>query len=109
MCTVVHTTAKTSTITTVAHVRPHGSCTAVQSSTAAAAAIHVVFPSSSMTSRLIRYPRTRRLRLLLTVKILVPTTVVRQAAIAIFVRLIVVNTVSGLVCRSHAHCAGGVA
>lgn len=108
ICTVVHTTAKTITITTVAHVRPNASCTAVKGTTAAAAAVHVVFSSPSMTSRLIRCPRSRRL--LLAVKILVPAAVVRQAAIArtIVVRLVMVSTAPGLVSRSHAYGTGRV-
>lgn len=51
------------------------------------------------------------MRLLLTIKIFVPATVVRQAAITrtIVVRLVMVSTVPGLVSRSHAYCAGRVA
>lgn len=51
------------------------------------------------------------LLLLLTIKILVPATVVRQAAITrtIVVRLVMVSTGSGLVSRSHAYGTGSAA
>lgn len=72
VCTVVHTTAKIITITSVAHVARSDAAATVQSATAA---VHVVFSSSRVTPRLIRCPRT-------TGQILGSSAVVRQAAVA---------------------------
>lgn len=92
VCTVVHTTAKIITITSVAHVAgPDAAAAAVQS---AAAAVHVVFSSPRVAPRLIRCPRS-------TGQILVASAVVRQAAVAAVavVRLLVVV---GVAVRAHA-------
>lgn len=76
ICTVVHTTAKTITITTVAHVRPNASTSAAVHGSAAGS-VHVIFSPPGVPSRLIRCPWTRRLLLLLAIQILIPTAVVR--------------------------------
>lgn len=92
VCTVVHTTAKIITITSVAHVAgPDAAAAAVQSATAA---VHVVFSSPRVAPRLIRCPRA-------TGQILVASAVVRQAAVAAVavVRLLVVV---GVAVRAHA-------
>lgn len=93
VCTVVHTTAKIITITSVAHVAgpDAAAAAAVQSATAA---IHIVFSSPRVAPRLIRCPRTAG-------QILVASAVVRQAAVAAgaVVRLLVVV---GVAVRAHA-------
>lgn len=94
VCTVVHTTAKIITITSVAHVARSDACVSVQSATAA---VHVVFSSSRVAPRLVRCPRT-------TGQVLVPSAVVRQAAVATvsIVRLLLLLVVIGVTVRTHA-------
>lgn len=95
VCTVVHTTAKIITITSVAHVARSDACVSVQSATAA---VHVVFSSSRVTPRLVRCPRT-------TGQVLVPAAVVRQAAVAtvsIVRLLLLLLVVIGVTVRAHA-------
>lgn len=95
VCTVVHTTAKIITITSVAHVARSDACVSVQSATAA---VHVVFSSPRVTPRLVRCPRT-------TGQVLVPAAVVRQAAVAtvsIVRLLLLLLVVIGVTVRAHA-------
>lgn len=95
VCTVVHTTAKTITITSVAHVVRSDAATAVQSATAT---VHVVFSSPRVTPRLIRCPRS-------TGQILVTSAVVRQATVATvaIVRLLLLLVVISVAVGAHAY------
>lgn len=95
VCTVVHTTAKTITITSVAHVVRSDAATAIQSATAT---VHVVFSSPRVTPRLIRCPRS-------TGQILVTSAVVRQATVAsiAIVRLLLLLVVISVAVGAHAY------